>query len=64
MSNALAKFFEENSDKTQKWLANEIGVKPPSVHEWTKKGVPLGRVKDVSELTGIPRSELAPELFG
>ncbi len=34
-----------------------------SVHRWEVDGVPLERVLEIEKVTGIPRTELAPEFF-
>lgn len=34
-----------------------------SIHRWETEGVPLERVLDIEKVTGIPRSELAPQFF-
>lgn len=53
IAKAVAKF------KSQEALADEIGVKKQAVQQWVAKGyVPLDRIAEVSELTGVPREEL------
>mgnify|MGYP002612734003 FL=1 len=42
-------------------LARKLGISQQSIQQWVV--VPLKRVKQVSEITGVPREELAPELF-
>ena len=43
-------------------LARKIGISQPSVSNWAK--VPAQRVIAVEAATGIPRTELRPDLFG
>ena len=43
-------------------LARRLEIKPQAVYQWTE--VPLGRVAQVSALTGIPVGELRPDLRG
>lgn len=45
----------------QSALARKLGISQQSIQQWVV--VPLKRVKQVSEITGVPREELAPELF-
>lgn len=45
----------------QSALARKLGISQQSIQRWVV--VPLKRVKQVSEITGVPREELAPELF-
>jgi TorA maturation chaperone TorD len=43
-------------------LAKGLGVSQPAVSAWTR--VPAERVSAVEALTGVPREELRPDLFG
>ena len=45
----------------QSALARKLGISQQSIQQWVV--VPLKRVKQDSEITGVPREELAPELF-
>lgn len=45
----------------QSALARKLGISQQSIQQWVV--VPLKRVKQVSEITGVLREELAPELF-
>lgn len=40
-------------------LARALHVKPQAISQWT--GVPLARVKAISDLTGIPPHQLRPD---
>lgn len=42
-------------------LARGLGVQPPSIYSWEK--IPPRHVRRVSEITGIPRHELRPDLW-
>jgi DNA-binding transcriptional regulator YdaS (Cro superfamily) len=42
-------------------LARALGISPQAIYGWRR--VPGGRVLQVEELTGIPRSELRPDLY-
>ncbi len=45
-------------------LARKIGVTPQAVQGWHSAGrIPLNRVLDVERATGIPRTEIMPEIF-
>ncbi len=43
-------------------LAKAVGVTSQAVSQW--KQVPAKKVLQVEELTGIPRFELRPDVFG
>lgn len=43
-------------------LAKSLSVSPSAISMW-KGTVPLERLGDVSKLTGIPMTELRPDLF-
>ena len=41
-----------------------IGISPQAMQKWVNSGrVPVERVLAVSKLTGIPASELRPDIF-
>ena len=42
-------------------LAVLLGIHPSSVLKWHR--VPIGRVLQVEEVTGVPREKLRPELY-
>lgn len=42
-------------------LADALGIKRPSFYSW--KQVPAERVLDFERITGIPRSEIRPDLY-
>jgi transcriptional regulator with XRE-family HTH domain len=44
-------------------LARDIGVDKATVSRWCSKTIPAERVKRVSEITGIPRHVLRPDIF-
>jgi DNA-binding transcriptional regulator YdaS (Cro superfamily) len=41
-------------------VAEALGIKPQAVSQW--KRIPLSRVRQVATLTGIPASELRPDV--
>jgi len=43
-------------------LSTQLGLSRGAVSQWEK--VPLDRVAAVSKLTGIPREDLRPDIFG
>jgi DNA-binding transcriptional regulator YdaS (Cro superfamily) len=45
-------------------LARECKVNKATVTRWAQKSVPLTRVYQVEEKTGISRHELRPDFFG
>ena len=42
-------------------LAVAIGITPQAIVKW--KRIPAGRIVAIEKATGIPREQLAPELF-
>jgi len=42
-------------------LARRLSVERQAVYQW--KSIPLGRVVDVEQATGIPREQLRPDLY-
>ena len=46
-------------------LAKKIGISPKSIYSWKKRknGIPPLRAIEVEQITGIPRSELRPDLW-
>lgn len=46
-------------------LARAIGIAPSGICAWRRRGrIPPARVARVSQITGIARERLAPEIFG
>lgn len=43
-------------------LSKALGLSRAAVSQWSK--VPIERLADVERLTGIPRRELRPDVFG
>lgn len=58
----LRKWLDSHS---QSELARALGITQGAVSQWLRAGeIPLGRVVDVSRITGIPLHKLAPKFFG
>lgn len=49
-------------DGTAVTLARELEITPQAISAWTK--VPVGQVKAVELITGVPRDKLRPDIFG
>jgi DNA-binding transcriptional regulator YdaS (Cro superfamily) len=45
-------------------LASAMGLFPSAITHWRQHGIPSGRVRRVSEITGISPARLRPDLFG
>jgi len=43
-------------------LARELGITTQAISQWRR--VPVDRVSEVERVTGIPREELRPDVFG
>ena len=43
-------------------LATKLGISKQAVHQWRK--VPALRARDIEQITGIPREELRPDIYG
>lgn len=60
-SGGLAKAIQASGSSVSK-LAERLGLTVQAVSQWTR--IPTDRCLDVERVTGIPRSELRPDLFG
>lgn len=55
---------------TQQFIADSIGVNQSNVGSWLtpnlkkRTDIPPLRAKQIAELTGIPREEIRPDIFG
>lgn len=55
---------------TQQFIADSIGVDQSNVGAWLTPNlkkridIPALRAKQISDLTGIPREEIRPDIFG
>ena len=55
---------------TQQFIADSLGVRQSNVGAWLTSNknnrvpIPPMRAKQISELTGIPREEIRPDIFG
>lgn len=43
-------------------LARQLGVTPQAISQW--KRIPLERASEIARITGIPRAELRPDIWG
>lgn len=57
----LLEYLNEERGRRFK-LAEELGISPSAISMW--KRVPVDRVSDIERLTGIPRQDLRPDIFG
>lgn len=57
--------FRKRHDLTLEALAERIGVHKSTILRWETRVVPLpvDRLAAISEVTGIPREELRPDIF-
>ena len=45
-------------------VAKAANVDKATVSRWARRRIPAERVVDVERITGIPRHELRPDIFG
>ena len=57
---ALYLWFAEERGR-QSLLADLLRITPGAISQWHQ--VPIGRVLQIAEITGIPRWELRPDIF-
>jgi DNA-binding transcriptional regulator YdaS (Cro superfamily) len=43
-------------------LARALGITRSAISQWNR--IPVNRVVEVEQITGIPRNELRPDVFG
>jgi DNA-binding transcriptional regulator YdaS (Cro superfamily) len=48
--------------KTRAELAERLGITPGAISQWDK--IPINRVTDVERVTGVPREQLRPDIYG
>lgn len=60
MVNALQTYFEKERGRAVR-LASALGITPGAISQWDR--VPIERVAEVEQLTGIPRKQLRPDIF-
>jgi len=65
MTYVLDNWIKENG-VTQTWLAAELGVAQGQVSDWCSGAVqlPPTRCNKISKITGLPLTELRPDVFG
>ncbi|MEY3288274.1 MAG: putative antitoxin of bacterial toxin-antitoxin system, YdaS/YdaT [Pseudomonadota bacterium] len=55
---------------TQQFIADSIGINQSNVGAWLTKNeskrveIPANRARQLESLTGIPREEIRPDIFG
>jgi len=56
----------DNQFENQDALASAVGVKQPMISRWLsgKDKIPPLRATQIEKLTGIPREEIRPDIFG
>lgn len=61
--NELYKWFQAERGR-RSMLAALLGICPSTISHWQKRGeVPFWRAIAISEITGIPRWELRPDIY-
>ncbi|RWF78254.1 MAG: hypothetical protein EOS26_05805 [Mesorhizobium sp.] len=60
MEKLLTYLNEERGRRIE--LASHLGISPSAISMWTR--VPADRVAEIERVTGIPRGELRPDIFG
>ncbi len=72
MCEALQNYFDRSDQgeaaedelrKTQEQLAETMNVRQPTVSRWASGRVPAERVRQLSQITGIPRASLRPDIY-
>jgi transcriptional regulator with XRE-family HTH domain len=64
MTNILTKYRQDNN-VTLEALGEAVGgVNKSTVLRWEEGKVPVDRLADVERVTGIPRAQLRPDIFG
>lgn len=60
------KKHRETKGKSLEAAAIDLGVHKTTLLRWEKGtvAVPVNRLQDVERITGIPRHELRPDIFG
>jgi len=59
----LYKWFQAERGR-RSMLAALLGVSPSTISHWQKRDeIPFWRVRQIEEITGIPRWELRPDVF-
>jgi DNA-binding transcriptional regulator YdaS (Cro superfamily) len=59
----IFEFLEERGNQTK--VASELRITPQAVQFWfASKKVPAERIVEVERISGIPRAEIRPDIFG
>ena len=56
--------YRKTNGQSLEALAEALGVDKSTLWRWEAKAVPVSRLLDVERITGIPRSDLRPDIFG
>ena len=58
--------YRADTGKTREAAADELGVDATTVWRWEtdRIRIPVDRLADIERITGIPRQELRPDIFG
>lgn len=56
--------YRKSRGLTLEQLGGALGIGRSTLFKWENRRVPAERVIDVERLTGIPRHELRPDIFG
>lgn len=60
---ASLRAYRDRNSVTLEGLASSFGVNKTTVLRWEEGQVPAERVLEVERVTGVPRSDLRPDLY-
>ena len=60
----MSEFAQWVGHITQVEAAKHFGVTQKAISKWINGQIPLKRVRQVEEVTGIPAAKLRPDTFG
>lgn len=65
METSLAK-YRKAAKISLEALGDQIGVNKSTIHRWEQQTVPipLNKLAKLTAITGLPREELRPDIFG
>jgi DNA-binding transcriptional regulator YdaS (Cro superfamily) len=47
-----------------KRVAERLGITPQAIHQWPEAGPPAKHVLALEEMSGVPRYEIRPDIYG